>query len=323
MNGFESAFHFDSLVWDWIIAIYLFLAGMSAGAVMIALYLKRKVIEGDPANNGIMKAMAWLAPFGIISGLVILIFHLTKPLEFWKIMIYYNPTSVMSMGVILFQVYMIVLFVWIGTIFRHQIIRFCEGKLPSKLLDLADTVLIKAGKANNAVELFLGFLAIVLAAYTGFLLSALKTYPMLNNPVLPILFLFSSLSSGAAVSLMFGILVFKEPTSSPSVSWVHGFERPVVLFELFVLVTFFTGLIFSGGQNEVAAWNAISTGFWAQWFWGGVILIGMLMPLTLNWLTPAEVRHKGGYVFVVTSLSLVGVLMLRTFILYAGQMTIV
>lgn len=323
MNGFESAFHFDSLVWDWIIAIYLFLAGMSAGAVMIALYLKRKVIEGDPANNGIMKAMAWLAPFGIISGLVILIFHLTKPLEFWKIMIYYNPTSVMSMGVILFQVYMIVLFVWIGTIFRHQIIRFCEGKLPSKLLDLADTVLIKAGKANNAVELFLGFLAIVLAAYTGFLLSALKTYPMLNNPVLPILFLFSSLSSGAVTSLMFGILVFKEPTSSPSVSWVHGFERPVVLFELFVLVTFFTGLIFSGGQNEVAAWNAISTGFWAQWFWGGVILIGMLMPLTLNWLTPAEVRHKGGYVFVVTSLSLVGVLMLRTFILYAGQMTIV
>ena len=321
MNGFESAFHFDSLVWDWIIAIYLFLAGMSAGAVMISIYLKRKVIEGDPANNGIMKAMAWLAPFGIIAGLVILIFHLTKPLEFWKIMIYYNPTSVMSMGVILFQVYMIVLFVWIGVIFRHQIINFCEGKLPGKLLDFVDDLLIKFGKGNNAIELFLGFLAIVLAAYTGFLLSALKTYPMLNNPVLPILFLFSSLSSGAAACLMFGILVFKESTSSPSVSWVHGFERPVVLFELFVLVTFFTGLIFSGGQNEVAAWNAISNGFWAQWFWVGVVLIGMLT--TLNWLTPSEVRHKGSYVFVVTTLSLVGVLMLRTFILYAGQMTIV
>ncbi|WP_407544317.1 cytochrome c nitrite reductase subunit NrfD [Vibrio parahaemolyticus] len=316
MNGFESAFHFDSLVWDWIIAIYLFLAGMSAGAVMISIYLKRKVIEGDPANNGIMKAMAWLAPFGIISGLVILIFHLTKPLQFWKIMIYYNPTSVMSMGVV-------VLFVWIGVIFRHQIISFCEGKLPSGLLDFVDGFLIKAGKVNNAIELFLGFLALVLAAYTGFLLSALKTYPMLNNPVLPILFLFSSLSSGAAACLMFGILVFKEATSSPSVSWVHGFERPVVLFELFVLVTFFTGLIFSGGQNEVAAWNAISNGFWAQWFWVGVVLIGMLMPLTLNWLMPSEVRHKGSYVFVVTTLSLVGVLMLRTFILYAGQMTVV
>jgi protein NrfD len=323
MNGFESAFHFDSLVWDWIIAIYLFLAGMSAGAVMISIYLKRKVIEGDPASNGILKAMAWLAPFGIISGLVILIFHLTKPLEFWKIMIYYNPTSVMSMGVILFQVYMIVLFIWIGVIFRHQVINFCEGKLPGRLLDFVDGLLIKMGKASNVIELFLGFLAIVLAAYTGFLLSALKTYPMLNNPVLPILFLFSSLSSGAAACLMVGILVFKESARSPSVIWVHGFERPVVLFELFVLVTFFTGLIFSGGQNEVAAWNAISNGFWAQWFWVGVIFIGMLMPLTLNWLTPSGIRHRGTYVFVVTTLSLVGVLMLRTFILYAGQMTVV
>ena len=323
MTGFESAFHFDSLVWVWIIAVYLFLAGMSAGAVMIALYLRRKVIEGDPANNGILKAMAWLAPFGIISGLTILIFHLTKPLEFWKIMIYFNMNSVMSMGVILFQVYMIVLFIWIGILFRHQIINFAEGKLPSKLLDFVDGFLIKSGKYNNAIELFLGFLAVVLAAYTGFLLSALKTYPMLNNPVLPILFLFSSLSSGAAACLMFGILVFKESATSPSVSWVHSFERPVVLFELFVLVTFFTGLIFSGGQNEVAAWNAIGGGFWSNWFWFGVVLVGMLLPLTLNAVAPKETRHNGGYIFMVTTLSLVGVLMLRTFILYAGQMTVV
>lgn len=323
MNGFESAFHFDSLVWDWIIAVYLFLAGMSAGAVMIALYLRRKVIEGDPSNNGILKAMAWLAPFGIISGLTILIFHLTKPLEFWKIMIYFNMDSVMSMGVILFQVYMVVLFIWIGVLFRHQIISFAEGKLPGKLLDFVDGFLIKSGKFNNSIELFLGFLAVVLAAYTGFLLSALKTYPMLNNPVLPILFLFSSLSSGAAACLMFGILVFKEPATSPSVSWVHSFERPVVMFELFVLVTFFTGLIFSGGQNEVAAWNAIGGGFWSNWFWFGVVLIGMLLPLALNLVTPKETRHNGGYIFMVTTLSLVGVLMLRTFILYAGQMTVV
>ncbi|HAS6065910.1 TPA: cytochrome c nitrite reductase subunit NrfD [Vibrio vulnificus] len=318
MNGFESAFHFDSLVWDWIIAIYLFLAGMSAGAVMITVYLKRKVIVGDPAQNGIMKAMAWLAPFGIISGLTILIFHLTKPLEFWKIMIFYNPTSVMSMGVILFQVYMAVLFVWIGIIFQKTIVDFLGDKLT-----FVDGLLTWFKRFENSIELFLAFLALVLAAYTGFLLSALKTYPMLNNPVLPLLFLFSSLSSGAAACLMFGILVFKESVKDPSVSWVHGFERPVVLFELFVLVTFFTGLVFAGGQAEMAAWNAISGGFWAQWFWVGVVLIGMLLPLTLNWLVPAEVRHKHAYIFVVTTLSMVGVLMLRTFILYAGQMTVV
>ncbi|GAL26019.1 NrfD protein [Vibrio variabilis] len=283
MSTWETAFHFDSLVWDWIIAIYLFLAGMSAGSALIAIYLKRKVIEGDPAQNGIMKAMAWLAPFGIIVGLLILVFHLTKPLEFWKIMIYYNPSSVMSMGVILFQVYMAVLFVWIGMIFRKPIMDVLGSKF-----DFVETILLKLEKIENGLELFLGFLAIVLAAYTGFLLSALKTYPMLNNPVLPILFLFSSLSSGAAASLLFGILVFKEDSHSPSVKWVHSFERPVVLFELFVIVTFFTGLIFSGGQNEVAAWNAIGGGFWSSWFWYGVIGIGMLLPLGLNYFSQVK-----------------------------------
>lgn len=314
----SSAFHFDSLVWDWIIAIYLFLAGMSAGAVLVGLYLKRKVIEGDPADSGILKAIAWLAPFGIIVGLIILIFHLTKPFDFWKIMIHFNITSVMSMGVILFQVYMVVLFVWIGIIFRETIMKLFGSKF-----SLVNTILLKFKNIENGIELFLGFLAIALAAYTGFLLSALKTYPMLNNPVLPILFLFSSLSSGAAASLLFGILVFKEDAHSRSVAWVHSFERPVVLFELFVIVTFFTGLIFAGGQHEVAAWNAIGGGFWSNWFWFGVIGIGMLLPLALNYFSPAKTKYKHGFILIVTGLSLIGVLMLRTFVLYAGQMTII
>lgn len=318
MSAWEAAFNFDSLVWDWIIAIYLFLAGMSAGAVMISIYLKRKVIEGNPANNGIIKATAILAPFGIIAGLTILIFHLTKPLSFWKIMIFFNPTSVMSMGVILFQVYMVVLFAWIGVIFRKEIMGFLKGNF-----GFIDTILLKIEQFENALEIFLAVLAVMLAAYTGFLLSVLQTYPMLNNPVLPILFLFSSLSSGAAACLLFGVLGFKESSHSTSVTWIHNFERPVVMFELFVLITFFTGLIFSGGQGEVAAWTAIGGGFWGTWFWVGVIGLGMIAPLTLNAFAPKEVAHGKGFILVVTSLSLIGVLMLRTFVLYAGQMTVV
>ena len=318
MSEWETAFQSGVVVWDWIIAIYLFLAGMSAGSVMISIYLKRKVIVGKPSENGILKATAFLAPFGIIVGLTILVFHLTKPLDFWKIMIFINPTSVMAMGVVLFNVYMATLFAWIGIIFRKQIVGFLKGRF-----DIVDSILDKLESFENYLELFLAFLALLLAAYTGFLLSALPTFPMLNNPVLPILFLFSSLSSGAAACLLVGILVFKESPLSASVSWVHSFERPVVMFELFVLVAFFTGLIFAGGQSEQAAWNAISGGFWANWFWWGVVAIGMLLPLLLNTITPKSIRHGALYIFTVTSLSLAGVLMLRTFILYAGQLTLV
>jgi protein NrfD len=310
------------LVWDWIIAVYLFLAGMSAGSVMLSIYLKRKVIEGDPSRDGILKATAWLAPFGIIAGLTILVFHLTKPLMFWKIMIHFNVTSVMSMGVVLFQTYMIFLFAWIGIIFRKTIMDFLNMLFRGKL-KFVDTILEKLQKFENSIEILLWVQAFVLAAYTGFLLSALKSFPMLNNPILPILFLFSSLSSGAAACMMFGIGLFKQPSGSASAKWVHKAERPIVLFELFVLVAFFTGMIFGGGQAQAAAMAAIGGGFWATWFWGGVIAIGMLTPLALNFFTPSEVRHRTGFIMLVTGLSLLGVLMLRTFVLYAGQLVVV
>ncbi|MDD1795078.1 cytochrome c nitrite reductase subunit NrfD [Enterovibrio sp. ZSDZ42] len=321
MSTFANAFQFDSLVWDWIIAVYLFLAGMSAGAAMIAVYLKRNVIEGDAAKNGIIRATAILAPMGIIVGLLILVFHLTKPLEFWKIMIYFNPTSVMSMGVVLFQVYMMVLFAWLASVFLNDIQRIVGhwvDKIPG-----ANALLTACRRFENGLEITLAILAIVLAAYTGFLLSALKTYPLLNNPVLPILFLFSSLSSGAAACLLVGVIGFKEPMNSASVRWVHRFERPVVLFELFVIFAFFSGLYFGGGQKEVAVLAAIGGGFWSSWFWYGVIGLGMVLPLVLNAISPSGVKHRTSYLAVVTTLSLIGVLMLRTFILYAGQMTTV
>ena len=322
MNTFIEAFSGDTVVWDWIIAVYLFLAGMSAGMVMIAIYLKRNLIEGRAADNGIIKATAILAPFGIIAGLTILIFHLTKPLAFWKIMIYINPTSIMSMGVILFNVYMTILFVWIALIFKDELLNLINKYFGNKF-DFVGGIIDKIKPLENMLELFLAILAVTLAAYTGFLLSALKTFPLLNNPVLPVLFIFSSLSSGAAASLMFGVLVFKQPMHCPTVKWIHGFERPVVLFELFLLICFFSGLILGGGQKEVAAMAAIGAGFWASWFWIGVVGLGMLLPLILNFVSSEQTRHNSSFLFTVTGLSLLGVLMLRTFILYAGQMTVV
>ncbi|GDK80833.1 formate-dependent nitrite reductase membrane subunit [Escherichia coli] len=41
-----SAFHFESLVWDWPIAIYLFLIGISAGLVTLSVLLRRLLPAG-------------------------------------------------------------------------------------------------------------------------------------------------------------------------------------------------------------------------------------------------------------------------------------
>ncbi|WP_042881462.1 NrfD/PsrC family molybdoenzyme membrane anchor subunit, partial [Aeromonas sp. ZOR0002] len=51
--------------------------------------------------------------------------------------------------------------------------------------------------------------------------------------------------------------------------------------------------------------------------------IGMLLPQLLALLAPAPLRAKNGYLVLVCSLTLVGILLLRYFVLYAGQMTVV
>ena len=71
-------------------------------------------------------------------------------------------------------------------IFKKEIEALINRFIPKlqfvmKLIGIAERI-------ASPVEVILFILAAVLGAYTGFLLSALISYPMLNNPVLPALF---------------------------------------------------------------------------------------------------------------------------------------
>ncbi len=195
-----SAFHFESLVWDWPIAIYLFLIGISAGLVTLAVLLRRFYPQAGGADSTLLRTTLIVGPGAVILGLLILVFHLTKPWTFWKLMFHYSFTSVMSMGVMLFQLYMVVLVLWLAKIFEHDLLALQQRWLPK--LGIVQKVLSLLTPVHRGLETLMLVLAVLLGAYTGFLLSALKSYPFLNNPILPVLFLFSGISSGAAVALI-------------------------------------------------------------------------------------------------------------------------
>ncbi|SPY32451.1 cytochrome c nitrite reductase subunit NrfD [Pasteurella canis] len=317
----NSPFHFPSLVWDHTIAVYLFLLGISAGATMLAVLLKRVTLVGqDPAENNVIRCTAWLAPLSIIVGLVILIFHLTKPWTFWYLMFNYSTTSIMSMGVMLFQVYMLFLIIWLAIIFHKLVANLIEKY--AKPLAFVNTLIAIVAKFTDLIEIILILLSVLLGAYTGFLLSALISYPMLNNPVLPILFLASGTSSGIAALIFCSLLFTKEETHSKSLAFLHKVELPVIYIEIFLLAAFFIGLYLGGGQKTVAFETALLGGFWANVFWFGVVGIGLVLPLFLNAVTTDNLKHNKGFMLLVSCLGLIGVLCLRFFILYAGQMTL-
>ena len=303
-------FHTPNLVWDSTIAIYLFLLGISSGAVQLAIAYR----------NSFKIEKAILGTIPTLIGLTLLVFHLTKPWTFWKLMFNYNGTSVMSMGVMLFQVYMAVIVVWIAIMFKDWLAVLINRYLPMfkfilPWIDFAESKLLKP------IEFVLFTLAAVLGAYTGFLLSALISYPMLNNPVLPALFLASGTSSGIAATFLMILIVGKLSGDSKEIHFIHKFEVPIMVTELGLLVAFFVGLHFGGADKQLALHNAL-TGTWGMVFWVGVFLIGILIPLIANLFGSHTVKYSPKFIILVSIFDLIGVFCLRFFILYAGQLTI-
>lgn len=313
-------FHTPNLVWDSTIAIYLFLLGISSGAVQLAIAYRNSFKIEKPSENWMIRSAAILGTIPTLIGLTLLVFHLTKPWTFWKLMFNYNGTSVMSMGVMLFQVYMAVIVVWIAIMFKDWLAVLINRYLPMfkfvlPWIDFAESKLLKP------IEFVLFTLAAVLGAYTGFLLSALISYPMLNNPVLPALFLASGTSSGIAATFLMILIVGKLSGDSKEIHFIHKFEVPIMVTELGLLVAFFVGLHFGGADKQLALHNAL-TGTWGMVFWVGVFLIGILIPLIANLFGSHTVKYSPKFIILVSIFDLIGVFCLRFFILYAGQLTI-
>lgn len=78
--------------------------------------------QAGGADSTLLRTTLIVGPGAVILGLLILVFHLTRPWTFWKLMFHYSFTSVMSMGVMLFQLYMVVLVLWLAKIFEHDLL---------------------------------------------------------------------------------------------------------------------------------------------------------------------------------------------------------
>lgn len=308
-NIWGSMAQYDPVVWNWVIAVYLFLAGLSAGSILIGigLHWTDKHPYKDGTEKPIIKAAALIAPSIICLGLACLVLDLTKPLNFWVILIKYNFTSVMALGVIALLIYTPLAFAYAIIVFRMELRKL---PIPPALVNILIGI-------RKPIEVCLVIMAFIIGIYTGFLLSAMNSYPLLNTPVLPALFLFSALSAGAAANNLVSTLFFSGRPEDAQSHAMHQLELPVISLETLFLILIFVGLYFRGGV-AVEALASLTTGIWAQVFWIGVVALGFGVPL-LSMLLPASIKHSRITTVIVAFCSLTGVLSLRHFILYAGQ----
>lgn len=312
---------YTEIVWGWQIAVYLFLAGLSAGALISAILVKWRsnLAEG---YDGIMKAGALIALPAISLGLALLVVDLGKPFSFWMLMFHFNLKSVMSIGVILLSVYSGLMTIFAAVIFKKE---FAENSWTAWAFRPFLFIVEWFEGLGKWFDWVMLVLAIGIAAYTGFLLSALVAKPLLNVPVLPLLFLVSGISSGVAGCIAVSILFFKRSVQESNLKYLLSLDTKLIPTELFILFVMFIGLFNMGGQYAIVGQQALTIGVWAKIFWGGIIGIGLLGPLFIVTFSLHQYEQSDhapipvGSLLINSALVLTGVILLRFYMLYAGQ----
>ena len=277
--------------WGWLVAIYLFLGGMGAGAFIIAAVLeltgeryKREYCPTALAGAGVSGPL-------IAIGTVLLIFDLGAGLrEPWRIInMFVNWSSVMTWGIWILSFFIPIAFIY-GIL---EVMQVHPGILAwvHKRLRLVPETLPYRGIKRIVCSIGI-FLALGTALYTGVLLSVVEAVPLWATPILPALFLVSALSTGMGLSLDLSASLMVPETA-------HRFKRlPIIHAVLIVLEIALLALLFytalrQGGEAAESA-NLILTGAGSLIFWIVVAGLGLAFPLLLNLY--ALVRGSHGYV---------------------------
>lgn len=252
------------MVWDGIIACYLFLAGLGAGAFAFAA-LVRFV---KPEAMELRRIGYIMAPIAVGVGTLLLMVDakagLMNPLRFFALVT--NLSSIMAWGVIILMAFMAVSIV-------VAILVLMKKSVPM-WLDIAGLVC-----------------AVAVAMYTGMLLGDAPGFPLWNPFVLPLLFLVSATSSGFAAVVLVAHIMKIHDVDDISFLKKTGLAFPVaeaVLIAVLLGVTASTAGSSSVGAHASVA-NLIS-GSYAVLFWLGLVGIGLIFPFVVEVMQASKVK---------------------------------
>lgn len=299
-------------VWDWIIAIYLFLGGLGAGAFLVAAYFelsgKRARVDSCPACLVGATLPGPLVGIGALLLILDLGAGMREPLRIFYMFTHFS--SVMTWGI------------WI-------LCGFIPLALIYGVLELLDTY-GKVGQdpakgsrlrtAKRVIAAVGSLFAVGTALYTGVLLSAVgPALPFwsisLGLPILPILFLVSAVSTGVALTLLLSEALAggDRQTETGRLSLVH---LALIALEVILIALLLAVALGQGGAAKAAA-EALTTGSHSLLFWLLFVLPGLAVPLIALGVAKIGV-HSRAIALVEGVCILAAGLVLRYLVLISG-----
>jgi formate-dependent nitrite reductase membrane component NrfD len=313
------------LTWKWELVIYLWIAGIAGGAYFSA-FMINTITRGKYPQ--LPKIAAFMGVPLVLLGSLLLVVDLGEQLRAWHLFTRFRLGSPMSMGSWILLLYALLGLVMIALWWARS---FEPGEVRLTVISGLATVIRPAGAAMRVLPWMEVVLAVLLVAYTGVLLSATNQPLWGGILLLPALFVASAVSTGMALLVLvlrtgFGSLVDMlfggEGESLPGETLhIMGVSSLVLgLVELVVLIGYLLWLAFFSTAAGATAVLVLLTGSMSLVFWGGVVLVGLLIPLILEFAALKGREAVVGSMLASASLVLLGGLFLRAAVLLAGQM---
>ncbi len=284
-------------IWGWEVAVYLFLGGLTAGIMIVAALISRRIAPEQQSRA--MRLMIFAAPLALSLGMLALFLDLENKLNVWRFYTAFRVTSPMSWGSwILLLIYPATILLGLVRLSADEI-----GRLPLIVRRLADGVrpFTRFLEQANVV------LGIALGAYTGILLATLGARQLWSSTLLAPLFLVSGLSTGAA-------LVMLLPVNEEEHSVVRRWDLLAIGVEVALLALLFVNLATSTADGRAAA-ALFFGGKYTSLFWSLVVIAGLIVPAVLEMLE----RRVRKVSLVTPALLLAGGFALRWIFVAAGQ----
>lgn len=305
------------LNWGLPVILYLYLAGFGAGAVTVSGSVLLRRGGFGASRQAIARCGALIGPIPVMLGTFLIIFELGQPLRALNLFKLIN-LSPMSIGT------------WVLALFIVVSLLYALAFLFEPDRETGRWASIRRGLAWICVPLGIG-----VAVYTGVLLGAMPARPFWNSPILAALFALSALSTGAAGIILAGVF-FRRKSRDEKVREDYENSNYVLISsdalllggELLIIFLFLMFAHLTIGDVRHAVEAILPGGPLALAFWGGVVLIGLLLPfvIELAQITPRLLYNREFKSVVALEVAvplaiLVGGFALRYVIVVAGQIT--
>ncbi len=284
--------------WGWQVAVYLYLAGIGAGA--LALGILMDWLGYSPYD--LRTVLLW-GPIPVAVGALFLVLKLGIKRRFLNTIL--NPkTSWLSRGFYILSVCIIV------------------GGLVMlvSLLPLLGIEISRWSAILLVFDIIAFIFALGTAIYTGILIMSVKYVSFWDTWLLPALFTVSALSTGSMAIILstygYDLLVFHQGYSSEMMHVLMNAEQVLLAIEAIVLALYLYSRYRAEGQGKSSV-RLLLSGSLRYVFWLGIVAFGFVIPVILEIIYSRFPENS--YLLLATgAFSLIAGFFLRLGIVYAG-----